>query len=85
MRFVGIDALSHEGLRYVRQGVLDATFEYPTRGTEAIATALRIFAGEGVEKKIVLGSRLYTRENVDAGGAVVSAAGNTTDKKGARP
>jgi ribose transport system substrate-binding protein len=84
MRFVGIDALSHEGLRYVRQGVLDATFEYPTGGAEAIATALRIFAGETVEKKIVLGSHLYTKENVDAGGAAVSAAGQAKDEKGAR-
>jgi ribose transport system substrate-binding protein len=82
MRFVGIDALAHEGLRYVRQGVLDATFEYPTGGAEAIATALRIFSGEKVEKKIVLGSRLYTKENVDAGGAVVPAAG-PANKKGA--
>jgi ribose transport system substrate-binding protein len=74
MRFVGIDALAHEGLRYVRQGVLDATFEYPTGGAEAIAVALRIFAGEKVEKKIVLGSRLYTKENVDKGGEAVPAA-----------
>ncbi len=84
MRFVGIDALSHEGLRYVRQGVLDATFEYPTGGAEAIETALRIFAGQRVEKKIVLGSRLYTRENVEAGGAPVPAAGQAKDKKGAQ-
>jgi ribose transport system substrate-binding protein len=83
MRFVGIDALPHEGLRYVRQGVLDATFEYPTGGREAIETALRILAGEKVPKKIVLGSRLYTRENVDAGGAKVPAPGTATDKKGA--
>jgi ribose transport system substrate-binding protein len=74
MRFVGIDALAHEGLRYVRQGVLDATFEYPTGGAEAVAVALRIFAGEKVEKKIVLGSRLYTKENVDKGGEAVPAA-----------
>jgi ribose transport system substrate-binding protein len=84
MRFVGIDALAHEGLRYVRQGVLDATFEYPTGGAEAIEAALRIFAGQKVEKKIVLGSRLYTRENVDAGGAAVPAAGNAKDMKGAQ-
>jgi len=71
MRFVGIDALAHEGLRYVRQGVLDATFEYPTGGAEAVAVALRIFAGEKVEKKIVLGSRLFTKENVDKGGEAV--------------
>jgi ribose transport system substrate-binding protein len=87
MRFVGIDALAHEGLRYVRQGVLDATFEYPTGGKEAIATALRIFAGEKVEKKVVLGSRLYTRDNVEAGGAAVPGPGpaneRTNEKKGA--
>ncbi len=83
MRFVGIDALAHEGLRYVRQGVLDATFEYPTGGAEAIEVALRVFAGQKVEKKIVLGSRLYTRENVEAGGAAVPAAGPAKDKKGA--
>jgi ribose transport system substrate-binding protein len=83
MRFVGIDALPHEGLRYVRQGVLDATFEYPTGGKEAIETALRILAGEKVPKKIVLGSRLYTRENVDAGGTPIPAPGAATEKKGA--
>ena len=74
MKFVGIDALAHEGLRYVRQGILDATFEYPTGGAEAIAVALRIFAGEKVEKKIVLGSRLFTKANVDKGGEAVPAA-----------
>jgi ribose transport system substrate-binding protein len=73
MRFVGIDALPYEGLRYVRQGILDATFEYPTGGAEAIAVALRVFAGEKVEKTIVLGSRLYTKENVDEGGEAVPA------------
>jgi ribose transport system substrate-binding protein len=74
MRFVGIDALAHEGLRYVRQGILDATFEYPTGGAEAIAVALRIFSGEKVEKKIVLGSRLFTKANVDKGGEAIPAA-----------
>jgi ribose transport system substrate-binding protein len=73
MRFVGIDALPYEGLRYVRQGILDATLEYPTGGAEAIAVALRIFAGEKVEKKIVLGSRLFTKANVDKGGEPIPA------------
>jgi ribose transport system substrate-binding protein len=40
--FVGIDALPHEGQVYVRQGVLQASFEYPTGGQEAIQTALKI-------------------------------------------
>jgi len=83
MRFVGIDALPHEGLRYVRQGILDATLEYPTGGAEAVETALRILAGEKVEKKIVLGSRLYTRANVDAGGTAIPAGAKAGDKKGA--
>ena len=68
MKFVGIDALAHEGIRYVKQGILDATFAYPTGGTEAIETAGAILRGEKVEKKIVLGTRLYTKENVDSGG-----------------
>ena len=37
--FVGIDALPQEGVAYVREGVLGATFQYPTGGAEAIATA----------------------------------------------
>jgi ribose transport system substrate-binding protein len=74
MKFVGIDALPYEGLRYVREGILDATFEYPTGGAEAIAVALRIFAGEKVEKEIVLGSRLFTKANVEAGGEPIPAA-----------
>lgn len=68
IKFVGIDALPQEGVAYVRQGILDATFEYPTGGAEAIATALKIFRGERVPQEITLGSRLFTRENVDRGG-----------------
>jgi len=68
MLFVGIDALPHEGQQYVAQGILDATFLYPTGGAEAIDLALRILAGETVEKKIVLGTRLFTKENIATGG-----------------
>lgn len=68
MIFIGIDALPHEGIAYVRQGILDATFQYPTGGAEAIEIALKILKGEKVPKKITLGSRLFTRENVDRGG-----------------
>jgi len=68
MRFVGIDALPHEGQQYVAAGILDATFLYPTGGPEAIAAALTILQGGQVPKKIVLGTRLFTRANVRAGG-----------------
>jgi ribose transport system substrate-binding protein len=68
MKFVGIDALPHEGVEYVKQGILDATFTYPTGGTEAIAMALQILRGEQRNKKVVLGTRMWTKENVNAGG-----------------
>jgi ribose transport system substrate-binding protein len=71
IRFVGIDALPHEGQMYVRQGILAASFEYPTGGTEAIATALTILQGKQVPREIVLPSRVFTRENVDKGGELL--------------
>ncbi|MBI2302558.1 MAG: substrate-binding domain-containing protein [Armatimonadetes bacterium] len=71
IKFLGIDALPHEGVRYVEEGILTATFQYPTGGQEAIDMALKIFAGEKVEKKMVLGTRLFTAENVAKGGEAV--------------
>jgi ribose transport system substrate-binding protein len=71
MKFVGIDALPHEGVAYVKQGILAASFQYPTGGDVAIEQALKIMAGEKVPKEITLGSRIYTAENVGAGGKVL--------------
>jgi len=68
MIFVGIDALPHEGQMYVRQGILEASFEYPTGGREAILLALEIFQRQQVPKEVVLTSRYFTRENIDQGG-----------------
>ncbi|MBP1656274.1 MAG: rbsB [Bacteroidetes bacterium] len=70
--FVGIDALPHEGQMYVKQGVLAASFEYPTGGKEAIEAALSILAGKKVPKEITLSSRVFTRENIDKGGEWLS-------------
>lgn len=68
MKFVGIDALPHEGVAYVNQGILSASFQYPTGGAEAIDAALKILKKESVPKEITLGSRLFTKENAAAGG-----------------
>ncbi len=68
IQFVGIDALPHEGQQYVLQGILDATFLYPTGGEEAIDLALAILRGEEVPKHVVLGTRLFTGETVAEGG-----------------
>lgn len=68
MMFIGIDALPHEGVMYVKNGLLAATFQYPTGGKEAIEVVLKVLNGESVEKTITLGSRVFTKDNVDAGG-----------------
>ena len=59
IKFIGIDALAHEGQVYVEQGLLAASFEYPTGGKEAIDTALRILKGESVPQQVTLSSRIY--------------------------
>lgn len=65
IKFIGIDALPGEGVKYVRDGLLTATFVYPTCGPEAIDTALKILKGETVPKRIILPTRLVTRENLE--------------------
>jgi ribose transport system substrate-binding protein len=72
IKFVGIDALPQEGIAYVQQGILDATFQYPTGGAEAIDAALRIFKGEPVPKEITLGSRLFDRQTAAQGGTPIA-------------
>ncbi|NCC51347.1 MAG: hypothetical protein EOM20_09040, partial [Spartobacteria bacterium] len=67
--FVGIDGLPHEGQMYVKQGLLEASFEYPTGGKEAIDNALLLLNGSTAPKEITLASRVFTAESVDNGGA----------------
>ncbi len=75
IKFIGIDALPQEGVTYVKQGVLTATFQYPTGGKEAIDIGMKILGGEQVPKWITLGTRLFTKENVDEGGLEIPAKG----------
>jgi ribose transport system substrate-binding protein len=60
--------LPQEGQVYVRQGILAASFEYPTGGREAVEVALRILKGEKAPKEITLPSRVFTPENIRQGG-----------------
>jgi ribose transport system substrate-binding protein len=68
MLFVGIDGLPQEGRMYVKQGILAASFEYPTGGKEAVDTVVDIFGGKKPEKEITLKSHVFTKENIDKGG-----------------
>ena len=71
IKFVGIDALPHEGVQYVKDGILDATFTYPTGGAEAIDAALEVLAKQPVPKQVTLGTRLWTKANVEQGGEAI--------------
>jgi ribose transport system substrate-binding protein len=71
MLFVGVDALPHEGIEAVRKGILSATFEYPNGAREAVDLALKIAAEGKAPKAITLGTRLFTKDNVDKGGEEV--------------
>ena len=75
MKFVGIDGLPQEGLQYVREGILDVCFEYPTGGGQAIDSAANLLAGDTVPKTIVLPSRFFTPENIEGGGVWIPGPG----------
>lgn len=69
MMFVGIDGLPQEGQAYVKQGLLEASFEYPTGGKEAVDNAVKLLKGEtGLPKVLTLNSRVFTKANIDKGG-----------------
>ena len=82
MLFVGIDALPHEGQIYVKRGILDACFEYPTGGREAMDNALKILKGKKVPKEIVVPSRYFTPENIEQGGEWLSPPKEEEDAEG---
>lgn len=71
IKFVGIDALPQEGQIYVKQGILQASFEYPTGGNEAVEVALDILNGKDVPKEITLPSRVFTQDNIEQGGQLL--------------
>jgi ribose transport system substrate-binding protein len=66
--FIGIDGLPQEGQVYVRQGLLEASFEYPTGGREAVENALKLFHGATLPREVTLRSRVFARDNIDRGG-----------------
>jgi len=71
IKFIGIDALPDEGIRWVKSGELTATLLYPTPGEVGLDMAMKILKGEKVEKRITLPTRVFTKENVDKGGEEV--------------
>lgn len=55
---VGIDAVANVGIKAVADGVIDATFLYPTGGKELIETALKILQQKPYKDNIILSSAM---------------------------
>jgi ribose transport system substrate-binding protein len=61
IKFVGVDGLPDEGLKWVYGGILAATFLYPTPGAEGLRQAVKLLNGGTLQKKIVLPTMTYTK------------------------
>ena len=65
MKFLGVDGLPNEGVKWVHNGELTATFLYPTPGAEGVRQGLKLMKGEKVEKKIILPTMTIDKSNAD--------------------
>jgi ribose transport system substrate-binding protein len=65
IKFIGIDALPGEGVMWVNNGELAATFLYATPGAEGLRQALKHLNGEEVPKAVVLDTMTVTKENAE--------------------
>ncbi|CCG09450.1 substrate-binding domain-containing protein [Pararhodospirillum photometricum] len=63
--FLGIDGIPSEGVRWVRDGVLSATFLYKTPGDEGLRQALRHLAGQPIEKTITLPTQVIDKAKAE--------------------
>ncbi|MGQ1890087.1 hybrid sensor histidine kinase/response regulator transcription factor [Thermophagus sp. OGC60D27] len=61
---VGIDALPNLGMELVEQGILHASFIYPTGGKKAIEIARNILIGQPFQKQNILGTSVVDSSNV---------------------
>ncbi|MBY5368159.1 substrate-binding domain-containing protein [Rhizobium leguminosarum] len=65
IKFIGIDALPGEGVTWVKNGELTATFLYATPGAEGLIQAIKYLNGEKIEKNVVLPTMKVTAENAE--------------------
>jgi ribose transport system substrate-binding protein len=63
MAFLGIDGIPGEGVKWVQEGALTATFLYMTPGAEGLRQALRLLKGEAIEKRVTLPTMTIDRSN----------------------
>jgi ribose transport system substrate-binding protein len=61
--FLGIDGIPGEGIKWVSEGILTATFLYDTPGDEGIQQVLRVLAGAPIAKRITLPTMTIDKSN----------------------
>ena len=64
--FLGIDGIPAEGVKWVQEGILNATFLYKPPGEEGIRQALRFLNGQPVEKRVTLPTLTIDKTNAAA-------------------
>jgi ribose transport system substrate-binding protein len=63
--FLGIDGIPAEGVRWVHEGVLTATFLYMTPGAEGIRQAIKLLRGEEIQPRVTLPTMTIDRLNAE--------------------
>ena len=63
--FLGIDGIPSEGVKWVHQGILTATFLYKTPGDEGIRQSLKLLKGGKVEKRVTLPTMTIDKSNAE--------------------
>ena len=79
--FVGVGGMPAEGAAYVAQGMLDATFLYPTGGAEAIDAVAKLLQGRPVPKNIVPPTRVLAKDSPFRFGDAVGTPSSTIQVK----
>lgn len=66
-RYVGVDgeATQHGGLEMVRDGILEASYLYPTKGYKVIDLAMHILRHEPYQRENFLQTSIVTQENAE--------------------
>ena len=63
--FLGIDAIPAEGVMWVYEGILTATFQYKTPGEEGIRQALILLQGKPIQPRITLPTKTIDTTNAE--------------------
>lgn len=67
IKFIGIDALPGKGggIELVRDGILDASYIYPTRGDMVMQLAMNILENRPYERETLMKTALVTKDNAE--------------------